>query len=126
MKALISPVAIFAAMFIFTSLDVPSENSGHLIINIDNVKKSEGIIWIGIYDSTNYMIKEKAIIEGLDVQSTGMLTIDIPNLSFGTYAIALFHDINGNGELDQNFVGCPYGAFCFFSNSKIKVAPPQV
>lgn len=102
-----------------------NENGGRLIIEIDNINSPEGIIWVGIYDSSNYMIKEKAIIEWLDVRSTGKLSLDIPSLDFGTYAIALFHDINGNGELDQNFIGVPMEPFAFSKIPKSKWRLPK-
>lgn len=108
-----------------SSFSSPPENTGRLVIEIDNVKSPEGIIWIGIYDPSNYMIKEKAIIEGLDVKSIGLVSMDIPSLAFGTYAIALFHDINGNGELDQNFIGVPTEPFAFSQIPKSKWRLPK-
>ena len=53
------------------------EKSGTLIINIDNVKETGGIIWIGIYDSEDtYMIKEKAIVKGFPKQNHLIVTTE--------------------------------------------------
>lgn len=125
MKVPILALTLGGLVVLFSCFTKSFKNAGRLIIEIENVNDSEGIIWVGIYDSTNYMIKEKAIIEELNVQSTGKLSLDIPNLQFGTYAIALFHDINGNGELDQNFIGVPTEPFAFSQVPKSKWRLPR-
>ena len=124
MKILSLSLIVFVLGFGFSSFS-SEKDSGTLKIEIDNVKNPEGIIWVGIYDADNYMIKEKAIIEGLDVNTTGKVSINIPTLAFGTYAIALFHDINGNGELDQNFIGVPTEPFAFSQIPKSKWRLPK-
>ncbi len=46
------------------------------------------------------------------------------NVKPGTYAVAVFHDLNGNGRLDRNFIGLPsepYG----FSNDVGRRGPPN-
>ena len=50
----------FSTFTHFHPLLMPDEaETGKLLIEIDNVKKSMGIIWIGIYDSNNYMINPR-------------------------------------------------------------------
>ena len=103
-----------------------ANTQGNLIIELDNIKKAQGIIWIGIYDSAdNYMIKDRAIVEGFDVTQTGSLQMSIPKLSYGTYAIAIFHDINGNGELDRNVIGIPSEPYAFSKKPKSKWRLPK-
>ncbi len=97
------------------SMSSPNNTSaGSLIIEVDNIRTSGGMVWIGLYNSQeNYLIKEKAIVEGQTVDHTGKVFIKVPNLSFGNYALALFHDINNNGELDRNFLGIPSEPYAF-------------
>ena len=91
-----------------------SPADGQLIIEVGNVKEAKGTIWVGIYDSEdNYLVKEKAIVQGFKVERTGDARFSIPGLPYGTYAVALFHDINDNGELDRNFFGIPTEPFAF-------------
>ena len=100
--------------------------TGNLLIDLDNIKTAQGIIWIGIYDSEeNYMIKERAIVEGVNVTQTGKLQINIPDLQYGTYAIAIFHDINGNGLLDRNLIGIPSEPYAFSKKPKSKWRLPR-
>lgn len=125
MLALISYIFVLLFGISPGNASLYSANSGQLIIEVDNIKRAEGIIWVGIYVDSNYMIKEKAIIEGVDVETTGKIDIQIPALAFGTYAIALFHDINGNGELDQNLIGVPTEPFAFSQIPKSKWRMPK-
>jgi uncharacterized protein (DUF2141 family) len=41
------------------------------------------------------------------------LLVSIANLPPGTYAVSLFHDLDGDAEMDTNFVGFPKEPFGF-------------
>ena len=48
------------------------------------------------------------------------MKVDFDNLPDGEYAIALFHDINGNGKLDMkmnNLIGLPAEKYGFSNNA---------
>ena len=114
-----------SAIFLFSGYSWPEEN-GDLVIEIENVTVPEGIIWVGVYDSEeHYMVKEKAIVEGYDVNDTGRKVVRINRLEYGNYAIALFHDINGNGELDRNWIGIPIEPYAFSRRPKSKWRLPR-
>ena len=54
----------------------------------------------------------------------GIVEFTLRNVKPGTYAVAVFHDLNGNGRLDRNFIGLPsepYG----FSNDVGRRGPPS-
>jgi uncharacterized protein (DUF2141 family) len=104
----------------------PPAANGSLVIEVDNIKTTEGIIWVGIYDSaSSFLVKEKAIVEGFSIKKQGKLQMTFPELPFGTYAIALFHDINNNGELDRNFIGIPSEPFAFSRRPRSKWRVPR-
>ena len=118
-------LAIGLAIALFYSFS-PPEDTGELLIEIENVTVPEGIIWVGIYDSEeHYMVKEKAIVEGYEVNDTGRKMIRVNPLEYGNYAIALFHDINGNGELDRNWIGIPVEPYAFSKRPKTKWRLPR-
>lgn len=91
-----------------------SGNSGTLLIELENVKTTRGTVWVGIYDSREtFMIKEKALVQGFEVEQTGILTLEFPALAYGNYAFAIFQDLNENGKLDQNLLGIPTEPYAF-------------
>lgn len=53
---------------------------------------------------------------------TARLEFELPE---GVYAIKLFLDLNGNGEMDTNFLGIPKEPFGFSNNAKGKLGPPS-
>ncbi len=108
-------VLLLTFSFLFINAKGPDPPvAGKLIIEVENIRTSGGTVWIGLYDSReNYLVKERAIVEGQHVDHTGKVFIEVPNLSFGNYALALFHDINNNGELDRNFLGIPSEPYAF-------------
>lgn len=108
----------FLYLFVLTDSNT---SKGQLYLNIQNIQEEKGIIWVGIYDSEDhFMIKEQAIVLGISPSKT---RVQIPDLPFGNYAIALFHDLNHNGDLDFNLIGIPAEPFGFSKrpNSKWRV-----
>ena len=90
------------------------KNSGSLILSVDNIQQRQGTLWGGIYDGEgSFLVKEKALVIAFPVERTGRMLVPVPGLRYGTYAIALFHDLNGNDLLDQNFIGIPTEPFAF-------------
>ncbi|MEA2027999.1 MAG: DUF2141 domain-containing protein, partial [Campylobacterota bacterium] len=51
------------------------------------------------------------------------LKYQFKNIPKGHYAIALFHDQNGNGELDYNIFGIPTEGYAFSNNPKVLGEP---
>jgi uncharacterized protein (DUF2141 family) len=55
----------------------------------------------------------------------GHATCDFPNVPAGTYAISVFHDENGNGKLDTNWLGIPREGVGASNNPKPRMGPPK-
>ena len=47
------------------------------------------------------------------------------NLKPGTYAVTMYHDSNGNGELDTNFLRIPKERYGFSNNARGTFGPPD-
>ena len=117
------PFFIIVCFFFFIS---STDSSGSLTIQIENINKSKGVIWIGIYDSADdFLIKERSILKKITINHTGTAKIMIPKLPYGEYAIALFHDINENGEMDSDFWGIPTEPFAFSGHIESKWRVPH-
>jgi uncharacterized protein (DUF2141 family) len=90
-------------------------------VNIANIKNSTGQIACGIFESpegfpAKFLGSAKAItIRKIQNTKAQCIFSDIPP---GTYAIAVIHDENMNGELDTNWFGVPREGYGF-SNTTI-------
>lgn len=51
---------------------------------------------------------------------------EFSNLPAGKYTIRCFQDLNGNEELDKNFMGIPTEPYGFANNPKIRFGMPSV
>ena len=104
----------------------PPPASGTLRFEVAGVERAEGMIWVGLYDSAQHLfVQEKAIVAGYDVYRAGSVTFDLADLPYGRYALAIFHDVNNNGTLDQSWIGIPQEPYAFAGKPGSKWRKPR-
>ncbi|MBB4079635.1 uncharacterized protein (DUF2141 family) [Lewinella aquimaris] len=100
----------FLVLLLLLLASPPGANkTGTLVLRVDHIEEAVGSLWIGIYESEDdFLDRDKARLVRHTVTTTGCERVDIDKLTVGKrYAIAVFHDLNDNGELDTNFLGLP-------------------
>ena len=55
----------------------------------------------------------------------GAAVWQVENLQPGTYAVAVYHDLNGNGELDRTTLGPPDEPYGFSNDARGTFGPPK-
>ncbi len=102
------------------------EKKGTLVVEITGLKNAKGTIQLGIYNKANGFASERNVYLGkvVDVNSKTVI-IKLPNLPYGDYAIAAYHDENGNGKLDKNFFGVPTELYGFSNNARGLTSAPD-
>lgn len=105
---------IIPLLWSLLGLNNPVEK-GELVLHVNNIEQAGGMVWIGVYDSqNNFLIQENAtLVQGVKVDMTGELIMHLDEIPYGTYAIAIFHDENNSGAMDQNFIGIPLEPYSF-------------
>jgi uncharacterized protein (DUF2141 family) len=68
---------------------------------------------------------EKAVKKMVADISGGKATCAFDDLPDGEYAVAAFHDENGNGKLDANFLGIPKEGVGASNDAKGHFGPPR-
>jgi uncharacterized protein (DUF2141 family) len=68
---------------------------------------------------------EKAVAKQRIPVSGGAATVEFRNLAAGTYAVAAYHDANGNGKMDANFLGIPKEPTGSSNDAKGRMGPPS-
>ena len=95
-----------------------------LKVEITNVKAAKGKIWIAIFRPEEKFGNDKPeIYKIIEVKSKTGQNTDF-KLPAGRYALAAYHDVNNNGELDKNFVGIPKEPYGFSNNFRPKFKAP--
>ncbi len=92
-----------------------------------NIKQAQGQIYVAVYDNPGaYMDTGKARSKRiLPVTAKGTLVCAFPELGPGTYAISCFHDVDGNGKMDTNFLGIPSEPYGASNNARPKFRAPN-
>lgn len=113
----------------FTALQHPSyqhSSIGTLTVTIDGLESDRGSVRIALSNSEeNYYDYPNPTLGVSAPIRKGIATWRFHNLPFGTYAIKAFHDENGDGELDTNFLGIPVESYGFSTNSSGLFGPPS-
>jgi len=97
-----------------------------LSLNIEGVASEDGNICFAIYnDEVSFLKFDKVYKSGSEKAVKGKTAVNITDLPDGDYAIAIFHDANGNKNLDTNMLGIPKEQIAF-SKGKMKMfGPPK-
>ena len=91
-----------------------------------NVEEAVGMIWVGIYTGEeNFLIKEKARLIGIEVTATGAAYIDLPGMEMNKeYALAIFHDVDNDGDMNRNWLGMPSEPWAFSGPAVTRLRVP--
>ncbi|WP_020571713.1 DUF2141 domain-containing protein [Neolewinella persica] len=82
-------------------------------VTVSSSSAEAGEIRLAVYASETDF-KEQRAVTSIIKPTTGAsvnLKVDLPQA--GTYVLAAFHDVNGNGKLDRNFFGIPTEPYGF-------------
>jgi len=97
-----------------------------LTVTVTNIPGAKGNLLVGIYDSAeSFTDTPLPISPKVAVTTTGNVVATVENLKPGTYAIAIIQDLNGNGELDRNFLGMPKEPLAFSVITEIPKGKPD-
>lgn len=97
-----------------------------LTVKVSNIPRGAGNLLVGLYDSDKTFAKTPLPQSPrIPLKNTKPITVRIPDLKPGTYAIVIVHDLNGNGKLDKNFIGMPKEPLAFSQDPKIPMGLPS-
>lgn len=98
-------------------------------ITVEKVRNSEGLITAVLYDDNpKTFLKSGARLDRIRVDaSEGETELCLNAPAAGrSYAVALYHDENGNTEFDQDFLGIPTEGYGFSQNPGFRFGKPDV
>lgn len=103
------------------------EEGAIIRVTVNNVRASKGLITASLYneDPDGFLDKDARLEKERVDAKEGETLICLVAPGPGVYAVALYHDENGNRKFDKNFIGIPKEAFGFSNNPKIGLAPPD-
>ena len=96
-----------------------------LTIVIEDIRDASGTMQVQVLGGQAQFEGEGAVAQFLEPAVEGSLTLTAENLPPGEYAIRVTHDVNGNDNLDANFVGMPTEPYAFSNNAKGRFGPAK-
>lgn len=112
---------------IIAMLTVGASAAQHTLrMEIKGVASTQGQVSAALYTDQNSFLKFDKVFKAVSAKAVkGVTTLIVKNIPDGNYAVAVFHDKNGNGKLDTNMLGIPKEPVAF-SNAKMKTfGPPK-
>ncbi len=122
--------AIRHSLTALSLLAMTAVHADQLTVIVENVQSDEGNLMIAIGDESSFTTPEGAEPTEHAVQiilpaRSGSVSFSTDVLPAGDYAVTVFHDENGNSELDANFVGMPKEPWGFSNNARGNFGPPK-
>ena len=105
----------------------PAAGTYTLTVTVDNVNQEGGNIGVLVFSSTRGWPEDRfAALKDVVVPAhPGTVTVTIPNLPAGDYAVAIAHDVNMNHKVDRNMFGVPKEQWGMSNNPHATLkAPP--
>jgi uncharacterized protein (DUF2141 family) len=97
---------------------------GELRVDILGVKSTDGQLRVALFDSEKAFLHSPVRTGSVGIeQSQGHWQVN--GLPSGFYALAVYHDRNGNGKLDNNMLGIPVEPYGFSNDARGILGPPS-
>lgn len=120
--------ATFIATLALGSLASAAAEDGVLNVEIQNIESDKGNVGCSLWSSDDGFPSdsEKALQSVTLKPKNKKATCVFKNVKPGTYAVSVMHDVDGDGELDSNFVGRPQEPWAVSNNAPAqRFGPPK-
>lgn len=100
--------------------------AAELTVAVSGLENSDGKVFVGLFDAPDGFPKTGYAFMGKEVDIDGnaaRCTFD--DMEDGVYAVAVYHDENGNGKFDRNFIGMPKEGYGFSNHARASFGPPS-
>lgn len=99
-----------------------------VLLTVQNVKDAKGLITADMHDDNpaRWLKGGQHLVRVRVPAVKGETKMCIPVAKPGIYAIAIYHDKNGNRLFDKNFLGLPAEPYGISNNPPINFGPPSL
>jgi uncharacterized protein (DUF2141 family) len=103
------------------------ESQVRLYVNVENVQSGDGLIAVSLYadDSSKFLAKRGSLYVGRVPARQGTTTVCIYLPTTGIYALAVYHDADGDRGFDRTGIGMPAEGFGFSNNPRVFLGMPN-
>ena len=118
-------IAGVVVAFAIGVLSVPaSADSAQLVVRIDGVRSDDGVVRLGLFRSADDFPRGQPVAGQSVPAMAGSVVAVFDDVSDGRYAIAVYHDEDGDGQFTRNFLGLPLEGYGFSNDAPVVLGPP--
>ena len=110
--------------FAIATTSLLSAQQHQIEVEVTGFGNNKGAAMVGLYNTkASFLGKSwKSAKTVVKDKKTVVVFTDVPS---GEYAVSMFHDENGNGKLDRNFVGIPKEGYGASNDAMGFMGPPK-
>lgn len=98
--------------------------AGTLVVDVGNVRSAVGTIRVDICEQATFL-KAGCRFSAEAPARPGTVTVRVPHVPAGTYAIQAYQDENDNHDVDRGLFGIPKEGIGFSRDARIRLGPPK-
>ena len=98
--------------------------AAELTVEVTGLKNAKGKVMVAVFNKAEDFLKQPFRATAVDARSD-KVTLRISDLPAGDYALSVYQDENGNGNLDSNPIGMPVEPYGFSNDAAGNYGPPS-
>ena len=80
-----------------------AQDRGEIHVKVVGLKSDQGALRFGLYDKKEtFATEDGVLVKGARPITNGQCEFVISDLPYGTYALIVGHDVNGDGKIDRS------------------------
>ncbi|QIP16650.1 DUF2141 domain-containing protein [Spirosoma aureum] len=117
---------LLSAISLFLSGEDPVKSSkkANLKVDVQNVRTLKGAVYVALF-RTGSDFPDGKPLDGKKLEATQKSVETTFSVEPGDYAVAVFHDENGNGQMDKRIFGIPKEPYGFSNNFRPTMSAPK-
>lgn len=125
-RAALAVVALAAFMAGGDAMAACPPSDGQIEVRVDDVRSASGSVVAVLYgdNPADFLKKGKRLDKVFEPAREGVVSVCLTAPSPGTYAVAVYHDENGNAKFDKTWFGLPDEGYGISNNPKIFLSAP--
>jgi uncharacterized protein (DUF2141 family) len=105
----------------------PGGSDARLQVTVDGLRSDKGNVTVVVYGDqpSDFLAKGKKLVKVHIPAKTGTLKACVKLPKPGRYAVAAYHDEDGDHKLNRNLIGMPVEGYAFSNNPKNYLVMPS-
>ena len=114
---------MFSALILASALGAAASDEASLTVEVEGLETAQGAVMVALFATPDAWNGGEAVAGQRVAVDGHTVTVEFGGLPAGDYAIRMFHDVDGDGELDMNLMGIPSEPFAFSNNARGRFGP---